>query len=259
MGADRRAQQRAGLPPGGLPRAGGVAEPFPAGGFQQVRAQRGPDLGEGGVAADLILVARPGVAGRRDEGTLDVDLGLALDRGALEPQGRQRLALVGPAAPVALPGEAAGGPVQADQPGAGDAGDLPEPEIVVLPGLAVFPVAVAQADDDEVAAPRDRVPASGSDRGYRLLAARVRSQSPGVPPLEFAGAWLADGSGLPGDFHGRLPGPHPLDDRGHVGGFRVSAGPAMAEATVSRIAARSARTASAISPRCRCAPVGYGW
>jgi hypothetical protein len=30
VGADRRAQQRAGLPPGGLPRAGRVAEPFPA-------------------------------------------------------------------------------------------------------------------------------------------------------------------------------------------------------------------------------------
>jgi len=105
------------------------------------------------------------VAGRRGEGTGDVDLLLALDRGALEPQGRQRLAPVRPAARVGVPGEGAGGPVQADQPGAGDAGDLPGPEVVVLPGLAVFPVAVAQVDDDEVAAPGDRVPGPARSSG----------------------------------------------------------------------------------------------
>ncbi len=82
VGADSRAQQRAGFPPGGLPDSGGVAELFPAGLVQQVRAQRRLDFLEGGVAADVALVALPGVAGRRGEGTLDVDLLLALDRGA---------------------------------------------------------------------------------------------------------------------------------------------------------------------------------
>ena len=66
------------------------------------------------------------------------------------------------------------GPVQADQPGAGDAGDLPEPEVVVLPGLTVYPVAVAQVDDNEVAAPGDRVPRPGSHRGPGRSAARAR-------------------------------------------------------------------------------------
>jgi hypothetical protein len=39
-----------------------------------------------------------------------------------------------------------------------------------------------------------------------------------------AGATLADGAGLAGDRHRRLPGPQPLKDLDYLGGFRAGAG-----------------------------------
>jgi len=114
----------------------------------------------------------------------------------------------------------------------------------LLPGPAGCPLAVAQLDDDEVAAPGDRVPCPARTGGARRAGwqpALAGSQSPGAPP-----------SGSPGPGSRTAPFSRAIATAGSSARIRsiieVTAadsgsvpGAAMAEATAARIAARSAR------------------